>query len=94
MENRYPPVRLVWYTVRKGNKKSLWNSLELKKLYLYRPSIAVVNGCLVINNFLNKWDKDNWPHWDKIMKAFREEAEELYPEFKGRIKILDDEKEI
>ena len=92
MENRYLPARILWYLVRTGHKRLNWNHFKMEKLYLTGPQVTVSNDCLVIDNHISK--KEGRRHWRLIVKALVKEAEELYPEFRDRVIIFDDEKEI
>ncbi len=96
MESRYQPTREVRYKVRMSHKRLNWNiKLEYHRIVLASPDIKVVNGNLILKHTLAKkqWVGDSklLHHWGPLVKTLREEAEELYPEFKGKVIILEDE---
>ena len=90
MENRYLPARILGYIVRTSHKRLNWNHFRLERICLTRPQVTISNDCLVIDNHMSK--KECRRHWRSIVKALVEEAEKLYPEFKGRVIIFDDER--
>jgi hypothetical protein len=87
MENRYLPQRLVFYIVfeegpiksGKGNKRKSFIRcrMSLKHIALTRPNVYTSGDILVIDNHLDiKENKES------IVKALKNEARKLYPEFK------------
>lgn len=95
MENRYLRHRLVWYFARISNKRSHWNKLEMRHILLsLLPDVTLSDdGYLIVNSHLDKHLDENDPDWKNIIKALMDEAERLYPEFKGKIIIFDDKNE-